>query len=139
MKISERIINEDYTLTNIYEGSIEINSGKFILQGILRGSLTIKSNAIAEILGTQQGHVLIESNAKVSVSGVIQGSVTIQNNATLVIEPDGKMAGSFINFGTIILRGMFGGSQIDHGKLIIEEGGKIIQPVIRNGTRYYNF
>ena len=137
-KVPRLIINDDYILTGTHRGGVHVESGKFILEGILQGSLDIQPGVSSKIIGTQQGSVTIGRDAIVSVTGAIQGSTTVQDGATLIIEDGGKLAGPLSNYGKVIIRGVFGGPQTGDGEIVIEGNGYIKQPIIRNGTNFYD-
>ncbi len=139
VKTPPTIINDDFELTEIHKGSVNVKAGKFKLLGVLQGSLAIHSNELAEISGTQQGSVHIARNCRVTISGKIQGSVNLEQGAILVIEESGKLAGSLHNNGKVILEGVFGGAQSGAGEIIIQGNGYIKEPRIENGAHYYEW
>ena len=131
-KVPQLFVEEDYTLTGVHRGTVHVESGRFILAGELRGTLNIKPKVIAEIRGTQKGTVTVGHAATVIVAGAIHGSTVVDDGATLIIEADGKLAGSLTNFGKVIVRGVFGGSQTGSGVLSVEGQGYIKQPKRRD-------
>lgn len=133
----QTIIDSDFELIGVHQGSVIVKSGKFKLLGILQGSLRIQSEAEVLINGEQQGSVHISENCRVTVTGKIKGSTHVAYGATLSIKPDGTLAGSLHNNGTVILEGIFGGAQSGLGEVIIQGNGHIKQPRIVNGTHYY--
>lgn len=135
--VSPLVVTDDYTLTGEHNGSVYVESGEFLLLGTLNGSLSIENEAVAKIAGKQQGSVFINSGADVTLQGKISGSTFIQNGATLVIEESGRLNGSLQNNGTVILRGIFGGSRFGSGDFIIEDTGRIEKPIIKDGISYY--
>jgi cytoskeletal protein CcmA (bactofilin family) len=133
------VVREDRVLTGIHQGSVHVESGQFTLAGVIQGSLDIQSGVTAIITGAQQGSVSLESGSEVSVRGAIEGSAYVDHGATLVIEAAGRLAGSLSNYGLVILRGVFGGSQDGTGEFRIEGDGRIKQPIVRDGMNYYEW
>jgi cytoskeletal protein CcmA (bactofilin family) len=138
-KVPQLSIKEDYVLTGTHEGTVLVESGLFVLNGIIQGSLYIQSGVTANIFGSQQGTVTIGHSAKVIVTGAIEGSTTIEHGATLIIEASGRLAGALTNYGKVIIRGVFGGPQTGNGELKIEGNGYIKQPTVRDGITYYEW
>ena len=133
------VIHENYVLNYAHAGSVHVESGRFKLAGVLQGSLDIQSGVSAIITGTQQGSVSIASGSVVTVYGAIEGSTNVESGGTLIIEEGGKLSGSLANHGKVILRGLFGGNNIGAGELKIEDKGRIIQPIVKDGINYYEF
>lgn len=138
-RVPQLAISEDYVLTGFHSGTVHVESGNFTLEGTLQGTLDIQSGVTAHIAGMQQGTVSIDNGSMVTVTGTIQGTTSVSRGATLIIETGGRLAGTLDNNGEVILRGVFGGQRVGSGKLIIEEGGRIKQPTIRNGISYYEW
>ncbi|MCJ8293112.1 MAG: hypothetical protein MJK15_01780 [Colwellia sp.] len=136
-KVPQTFIHEDYELVGTHNGTVNVESGKFILHGKLQGTLCLNSNEPTEIYGEQQGTVSLSGNSHVFVNGTIQGTTTIPYGATLIIESTGKLQGTLSNDGTVILRGVFGGVTSGTGQIITEGNGYIKEPVVRNGINYY--
>jgi hypothetical protein len=80
----------------------------------------------------------IEGGSDVTVTGAIEGTTSLEEGAVLVIAAGAKLAGSLTNRGLVILRGTFGGSESGAGELRLE-GGRIKQPVIRDGISHYEW
>jgi|SRR5215213_2483147 len=133
------VIRDNYVLTGIHAGTVHVESGEFMLEGVLQGTLDIQRGVNALIIGTQQGSVNLEPGSMVTVSGAIEGSTNVAAGAILLIEPMGKLAGTLTNYGQVILRGVFGGAKSGSGELKIEGQGYIKQPIIRNGAHYYEW
>jgi len=138
-RVPQLVINGDFTITNIHEGTVHVETGCLTVEGILQGTLDVQSNAKAIINGQQHGTVIVASNSSIEVNGEIQGTTTIARSATLVIGETGKVAGTLTNDGNVILRGIFGGAQSGNGKIQIEGNGYIKQPTIRDGIHYYEW
>ena len=132
------VITSDHSLNGTHRGTVHVESGTLHLQGILQGTLDVQSGANAIITGDQRGTVAIASGATVTVLGAIHGTAHLEAGARLVIEDSGKLAGTLVNQGVVILRGVFGGERIGTGHLRIEGNGHIKEPVIRNGVQYYD-
>lgn len=137
--VPKLVIDSDYVVNGTHQGSVRVLGGQFVLAGTLQGSLAIERGVSAMVTGTQQGSVTIGYGSIVTVTGAIQGSTRVERGANLIIEPGGKLAGSLSNDGTVIVRGVFGGSQTGTGQIRIEEPGYIKQPRIRDGIRYYDW
>ncbi|MBQ4672899.1 hypothetical protein [Aeromonas dhakensis] len=135
----QTIIDSDFELHGVHQGSVTVKSGKFRLLGVLQGSLRIQSEDEALITGEQQGSVHISEKCRVAVTGKIKGSTHIAYGATLVIKPDGTLAGSLHNNGTVIIEGVFGGAQSGIGEVVVRGNGYIKQPRVENGIHYYEW
>lgn len=73
------------------------------------------------------------------VLGKISGSIHVARGSTLVVEPQGTLAGSLANHGTVIVRCVFGGSRSGNGELRLEGTGWVKQPVTKDGIQYYEW
>jgi hypothetical protein len=133
------VVTSDFTLEGIHQGTVHVEFGTLHLNGILQGTLDVHTGAKVNIIGEQQGTVVISSGASVTVIGTINGTVSLENGAFLLIEESGKLGGTLLNDGSVILRGVFGGGHSGQGQLLIEGNGYIKNPVIRNGIRYYEW
>lgn len=138
-EVPQLVICEDYILTGTHLGTVHVECGHFTLAGVLKGTLDVQRDATVLVTGKQQGSVSLESGSEVTVQGAIEGSTTVEHGATLIIEAGGKLAGSLLNNGYVILRGVFGGARTGYGDLKIEEQGHIKQPTIRNGISCYEW
>ena len=105
---------------------MHVESGHFILEGILQGTLNIHQGVSANISGSQQRTVKLDPDTTVSVTGAIQGTTTVYEGATLIIEASGRLAGALSNFGKVIIRGVFGGPITNDGEFIVEGDGYIL-------------
>lgn len=133
------VITSDYVLTDVHKGTVHIEFGTLQLIGVLQGTLDVQSGTRVVINGKQQGTVSISSGAIVIVNGEINGTVSIEDGASLLIEETGKLAGTLINDGLVVLRGVFGGARSGCGQFRIEGKGYIKAPVTRNGIHYYEW
>ncbi len=133
------IIEDNYKLTGTHQGSVYVESGELILIGKVQGSLSVNKEATVIIIGKQMGSVSINTGATVKVIGSIQGSTSVDRGGNLIIEDSGKVAGSTSNNGTIIIRGVFGGTRTGNGEIVIEGNGYIKKPKIINGDYYYEW
>lgn len=131
------IINEDYALKGVHMGTVKVESGTLTVHGEILGTLEIHGSAKAVILGKQSGTVILSGGAELIVSGRLLGTVIINSGGSAVVEEGGILAGTLINNGQIIIRGVFGGEKSGDGNLIIEASGKIVEPVIEDGKAYY--
>ncbi|EHR0921399.1 hypothetical protein KS884_004614, partial [Vibrio parahaemolyticus] len=138
-KVPQTYIDEDFELVGTHDGTVHVISGVFKLLGTLRGTLDIKTEKTLEILGNQQGTVSLSNDSNVIVKGTISGTVSIPYGAVMTIEPSGKLQGTLVNDGTVILKGVFGGQQSGAGDLIIEDQGYIKQPVVKDGMTFYQW
>lgn len=138
-KVPQTYIDKDFELVGTHDGTVHVISGAFKLLGTLRGTLDIKSEQTLEILGHQKGTVSLSKDSNVIVKGTISGTVSIPYGAVMTIEPSGKLKGTLVNNGTVILKGIFGGQQAGTGRLIIEGQGYIKQPVVEDGMTFYEW
>lgn len=137
--IEPLIIQENYSMTGEHHGTVYVKAGKFTLHGDLKGSLNVQNRAKVEIIGKQQGSVHLTSGATLVIQGSVEGSVSLEQGSILIVEARAKLAGSLHNNGKVIVRGVFGGAQSGKGELILEGGGYIKEPIIKNGVNYYNW
>lgn len=91
------------------------------------------------IVGKQHGTVSVYDSAKVTIMGELHGTIYVSDYGTVIIEKMGKLAGSLHNNGTVIIRGVFGGSQSGDGELVLEDNGYIKQTTTRNGVNFYEW
>lgn len=133
------VINSDHVLEGTHRGTVHVESGTLQLKGTLQGTLHVQEGAAVVITGTQQGTVAIAAAAAVTVFGAIQGTTTLERGATLIIEASGKLAGTLVNSGLVVLRGVFGGERVGSGQLRVEGDGYIKQPIVRDGVTYYEW
>jgi cytoskeletal protein CcmA (bactofilin family) len=133
------VVAEDFTLVGLHEGSVHVERGSFVLDGVLEGSLVVHRGASASIRGTQEGSVHIENSCVVVVTGAIEGSTHVEPGGQVIIEATGKLAGSLHNNGLVVLRGVFGGSRSGGGEFRIEDDGHVKQPTVKGGVSYYEW
>lgn len=112
-EVPQTVIEDDFTIQGKHNGTVHVENGTLTIQGELHGTLNVQSGAKAIIIGKQHGTVIVEAN--------------------------GKLAGTLNNNGIVIVRGVFGGAQSGQGNLILEENGYIKQSVIKNGMKYYEW
>lgn len=132
------VIAGDYVLAGCHQGSVHVELGQLSLEGILQGSLDVQTGVAALIHGTVQGSVRVASGSRVVVTGGIEGSTHVESGGFLTIESGGKLAGSLVNYGTVLVRGVFGGASRGH-RVRLEGAGYIKQPVVRNGVSFYEW
>jgi hypothetical protein len=137
--VPQTIIDTDHTLSGTHHGTVTVKSGNFRLLGALNGTLVIEDGVSAEIRGAQNGTVSIGRGARVVIFGAINGTVDVAESAIVTIEQGGRLAGCLENDGLVIVRGVFGGPQSGSGELRLEGGGRIKQPVVRDGVSYYEW
>jgi cytoskeletal protein CcmA (bactofilin family) len=135
------VITSDYVLTGVHNVPVIVEAGKLQVTGTVNGSLRLSSNTTTTIKGTVNGSVHLENASTVIVTGSLNGSLHTNYGATAIVERTGKLAGSIHNEGTIIIRGVFGGSGFGSGELRYEDGGYEKQPttITADGTRTYNW
>lgn len=138
-KVPPMIINEDYVLVGEHSGTIHVEAGTLVIQGMNIGTLDVQMGAKVEVLGEQSGSTFIASGAEAIVRGIMNGSTTISSGSIITVEEKGRLSGSLCNEGTLIIRGVFGGARSGDGKIIIEDDGYIKKPVTRNGMTFYQW
>lgn len=137
--IPQTVIEDDFTIQGKHNGTVHVKNGTLTIQGELHGTLDVQSSAKVIIIGKQHGTVSVDNDAEVIVVGELHGTTAVSAYGTVIIEAHGKLAGTLHNNGTVIVRGVFGGSQSGQGELILEENGYIKQPTIKNGISYYEW
>ena len=135
------IVSSNQTLSKDFEGSVLVKAGHFVLAKdvTISGNLSVQRGASASIEGTQSGSVDVERGAALEVMGDIEGSVSISEGSSVIIQPSGKLAGSLENDGSLVIRGVFGGSQTGSGKVSLEGHGHIKKPTIEDGMNVYRW
>ena len=135
------VISSEHTLLGTHRGTVRVTSGGTLcLDGTLQGTLDIQIGATVRINGQQQGTVAIAARASVTVFGAIQGTTSLERGASLTIEPSGKLAGTLVNYGLVVVHGVFGGAQSGNGTIHLEGDGYIKKPTsIKDGTHYYEW
>ena len=116
-----------------------LKKGTLTIFGDLYGTLNVHKGTSVIIVGKQHGTVSVYDNAKVTVMGELYGTINVSDYGTVIIEKTGKLAGSLYNNDTVIIRGVFGGSQSGNGELILENNGYIKQTTTRNGVNFYEW
>ncbi len=132
------VIAGDYVLSGRHQGGVHVESGQFLLAGILQGSLDVQTGVTAFIRGTLQGSVRVADGGNVVVTGGIEGSAHVEPGGSLCVESGGKLAGSLTNYGDVIVRGVFGGTARG-GRIRLEGAGYIKEPVVRDGASHYEW
>lgn len=138
-KVAQTNISQDYVLDGTHKGTINVLNGQLTVIGCLMGSLNITSGATAVIVGEVKGSTVVESGSHITILGALNGSAVVQDDAYILVEETGKLAGALVNQGTVIVRGVFGGSQIGDGEIILDGNGYIKNPVIKNGISHYDW
>ena len=130
------VVKGNHVISGEHKGTVYVEKGKLVIDGTNIGTLNILENACAEINGKQQGNMNIEKDSKVTVCGVVEGTTTLEEGSTLVLEDAGKVSGSLFNFGSVVIRGVFGGAINGSGEMKVEDGGQIKKPVIKDGLLF---
>lgn len=133
------VVETDYELVGIHQGSVQVESGHLDLQGTNQGSLSLHPGSTATISGTQQGSVFVAAGVSVRITGAIEGSTNVSHGARVIVEPTGKLAGSLHNEGVVVVRGVFGGTRSGNGELVLEDQGYEKRPTIRDGVHVYEW
>ncbi|WP_313289708.1 hypothetical protein [Stutzerimonas nitrititolerans] len=135
------VVSSEHTILGTHRGTVCVTSGGTLrLEGTLQGTLDIQTGATVLINGQQQGTVAVASHSSVTVFGAIQGTTSLEPGASVIIEPSGKLAGTLVNYGLVIVRGVFGGAQSGNGSVRLEGNGYIKQPTsIKDGVHYYEW
>lgn len=139
VEVPQLVVTEDFIIQGMHNGTVHVESGVLTIQGELHGTLHVQNGTKVVIIGKQHGTVSVDSEAIVIVYGELHGTTTIDYGSIVIVEEGGKLAGSLINNGQLIVRGVFGGAQSGNGKLILEGNGHIKQPVIKNGISFYKW
>jgi hypothetical protein len=122
------VIDDTQTLTGTTQGKLIVRTGGVAtIQGVHQGSTSVESGGRVVVPGVLQGSLALEDDTEAVVSGEIQGSVALARGGRLVIERSGRFAGSIVNNGEIINRGLRAGSVV--GNDPIDDGGKVLQPL----------
>ena len=136
-KIAHTVIENDYKLERKHIGTVHVVNCELIIYGELHGTLDVQQNAKVIIEGKQHGSTYIDNDAQIVINGELHGSTYVKSNGVITIENAGKMMGSLNNHGTVVVKGVFSGSQTGSGSLLLKGNGYIKQPIVRNGINYY--
>lgn len=135
------VITSEHAILGTQRGTVRVTSGGTLcLDGTLQGTLDIQAGGTVRVNGQQQGTVAVAPHATVTVFGAIQGTTSLERGASLTIEPSGKLAGTLVNDGLVVVRGVFAGAQSGNGTIRLEGDGYIKQPAsIKDGVHYYEW
>jgi hypothetical protein len=121
-KTPQLVITEDFTLTIAHQGQIHVEAGTLVLDGVHEGSMRVHSGATAIIRGMRTGSLLVELEGKAIIIGETRGSSTIDQGGILVIERSGRVTGSIMNLGKVMIRGEHTGSRNGTGQYLVDGG-----------------
>ena len=121
-KTPQLVITEDFTLTIEHLGQIHVEAGSLVLDGTHVGSMRVHAGATALIRGERTGSLLVERDGKAIVVGETLGSSTIDQGGILVIERSGRVRGSIMNLGKVVIRGEHTGSRNGTGEYLLDGG-----------------
>lgn len=130
------IIKEDHIMMRSHVGSVQVEFGVLLIQGDVTGSLKIHKGAVAIISGKHTGSVHIAEGAELQVNGMHTGSIHVKQGGKVIVDLNGKLAGTLHNDGEVIVKGVFGGKRLGEGSFILD-GGTIKQPKIKDGVATY--
>jgi len=137
--VPQMVIDDDFTIHGKHSGTVHVERGTLTIQGELRGTLDVQSEAKVIIVGKQHDTVSVNDDAEVIVFGELHGTTNVSAYGTVIVEAHGKLAGTLHNNGVVIVKGVFGGAQSGNGNLILEENGYIKQPTVKDGINYYEW
>ena len=83
----------DIQIDTIFPGSLSLDRDA-VINGIVRGDVTVKSGTQASIPGIVQGNLEVEEGSAVFLTGVIKGDVKIAGSAYVTGIVGGQMTGS---------------------------------------------
>ena len=111
------------------------------IDGVVQGSVHIRSGITVELRGTIQGTTVIDPGARLLITGSQHGSVAVRSGAEVVVEPPGTLAGSLLNDGRVVVRGVFAGAQSGATQIELEGSGQIKMPdeIRPDGTHVYRW
>ncbi len=138
-RVPGTVITSDQIITDTHNGSVHVVGCELVISGTLNGSLKVSDGGVVRVLGTHNGSTLVGSRCQLDIAGSCNGSTNIQSGATVLVEPAGRLAGSMLNDGTLVIWGVFGGAYQGHGIRTLEGNGHIKQPVIRDGITFYEW
>ena len=135
------VVSSEHTILGTHRGTVRVtSSGTDHVDGTLQGTLDIQTGATVVINGKQQGALAVAPRASVTVFGSIQGTTSLESGASVIIESSGKLAGTLVNYGLVVVRGVFGGARSGNGSIRLEGIGYIKQPTSdKDGVHYYDW
>ena len=138
-RVEQLVITSDYSLIGEHHGTVHVENGTLTISGELHGTLDIQNNTKVIIMGEQHGTVYLGRNSVLIIHGELHGSTTFDYNSNVIVEEGGRLSGTMTNYGTVIVKGVFGGAKTGNGKLLVEGNGYIKQPLIKDGISYFQW
>lgn len=137
-----RVIDDEGVISDSYSGGVCVEEGaSFIIgpSGHQSGSLTFQPGSKGTIKGRLSGSLTVRPGAEVTVEGQLSGSVHVSSGAKVTVSASGRLSGSLRVEGTIENSGKRAGTEhVDGGQIRDIDGGSVVQPIFRNGIRYYD-
>lgn len=108
--VRDHVVATEETLDGLTRGPVTVRPDALLtVSGTHEGPIELESGAQLRIVGVLRGSVAIGSLATATVSGDLEGAVEIRVAGTLVVEPEGRVAGTVSNFGSFTNRGLRAG------------------------------
>lgn len=139
----KKVVAESETLHGDYMGGICVHSGTFTIGpgASHSGSLRILPAAQVIIRGSHNGSLHVSDHAQATVHGRQSGSVHVASDGRVLVERNGRLAGSLHNSGVIENKGIRGGTDHSLGGQIIDLPGGTVRSPSRtvNGASVYEW
>lgn len=132
-------VDESLVMAGNNQGAVVVRQGTLEVSGRLNGSVHLGPGTAVIVRGQISGSISVGGGALAQIFGILSGSVSITRGGRLVIEEGGRLSGSFHNDGSVLLRGEFGGSTSGSGDFTLEGSGRVQQPRVVDGVKYYEW
>lgn len=111
MDTSEPVfVSDKSTISGSTSGALTVRDGGALhISGDHHGLVTVDGGATLEVSGTITGSLCVESLATATITGDIVGPVVVRVAATVVVGPEGRVAGALTNHGSFTNWGMRSG------------------------------
>lgn len=129
----------DMTISGVLRDPVHVPAGERwrVLSGaVVQGQVSVEGTLIVEKGGAVQGALSVDAGGEAFVRGAVQGAATVDPDAELTVEAGGSLQGALVNYGDVVVRGMFAGTVVGE-PFTLEGAGRVIEPEIRNGEHIY--
>jgi cytoskeletal protein CcmA (bactofilin family) len=129
----------DHVIRGVLQESVYVAAGELVTVAsgaVVQGSVEVEGILQVSRGGVVQGSVRVGPGGEVEVAGALQGRMRVSEHATIRVDAGGSLQGKITNLGVVTVRGSVSGP-VEGNELVVELGGRIVQPVTRNGKIYY--
>lgn len=139
-RVPPTLIDGTRDLTGTHNGSVYVGPGAhLVLSGTLNGSLSVEPSGEVDVVGIHNGSLSVARSGTVRVFGRSNGSVHVELGGIVHVARGARLAGALHIEGLVVNQGERGGPLSGSGEVRDEPGSSVKQPVVRNGTSYYQW